>query len=89
MFSFSNIIRISLTLIVVIAAIILGVTLWDTYMIAPWTRDGRVRVYVVKIAPEVSGTVVQVPVKDNQYVRKGEPLFILDPARFRISINKR
>ncbi|CAI3943975.1 MULTISPECIES: efflux RND transporter periplasmic adaptor subunit [Commensalibacter] len=88
MFSLSNIIRISLTLIVVIIAIILGVTLWDTYMIAPWTRDGRVRVYVVKIAPEVAGTVVQVPVKDNQYVRKGEPLFIIDPARFRIAIQQ-
>lgn len=84
----SNIIRIILTLIIVAMAIILGVALWDTYMIAPWTRDGRVRVYVVKIAPEISGTIVQVPVRDNQFVRKGDPLFVIDPLRFKIAIQQ-
>lgn len=84
----SNIIRIILTLIIVAMAIILGIALWDTYMIAPWTRDGRVRVYVVKIAPEISGTIVQVPVRDNQFVRKGDPLFVIDPLRFKIAIQQ-
>ncbi len=84
----NNIIRIISTLVIVALAIILGITLWDTYMIAPWTRDGRVRVYVVKIAPEIAGTVVQVPVRDNQYVRKGDPLFVIDPLRFKIAIQQ-
>lgn len=84
----SNIIRIILTLVIVAVAIILGIALWDTYMIAPWTRDGRVRVYVVKIAPEIAGTVVQVPVRDNQYVRKGDPIFVIDPLRFKIAIQQ-
>lgn len=81
-------IRVSLTLIIVAMAIILGLTLWDTYMLAPWTRDGRVRVYVVDVAPEVPGTVVKVPVVDNMYVRKGDPLFALDPVRFRLAIRE-
>ncbi|MBO1324851.1 HlyD family secretion protein [Acetobacter sp. TBRC 12305] len=83
-----TLIRIVLTLAVVSLAIILGITLWNVYMIAPWTRDGRVRVYVVDVAPEVSGTVVQIPVVDNQFVHKGDPLFVLDPVRFRLAIRE-
>jgi multidrug resistance efflux pump len=78
--------RVVLTLVVVAVAVVLGASLWRTYMVAPWTRDGRVRAYVVDIAPEVSGTVVAVPVRDNQFVRKGDPLFVIDPSRFRLAI---
>lgn len=88
MFSVSKIIRVILTLVVVAVALILGMTLWNTYMVAPWTRDGRVRAYVVKIAPEVSGTVVQIPVLDNKFVHKGDPLFVIDPVRFRLAIDE-
>ena len=88
MFSVSKIIRVILTLVVVAVALILGMTLWNTYMVAPWTRDGRVRAYVVKIAPEVSGTVVQIPVLDNKFVHKGDPLFVIDPLRFRLAIDE-
>ena len=83
-----TLIRVILTLAVVSLAIVLGVTLWNVYMIAPWTRDGRVRVYVVDVAPEVSGTVVQLPVVDNQFVHRGDPLFVLDPVRFRLAIRE-
>ncbi|MDE7547478.1 HlyD family secretion protein [Acetobacter fabarum] len=83
-----TLIRVVLTLAVVSLAIVLGITLWNVYMIAPWTRDGRVRVYVVDVAPEVSGTVVQIPVVDNQFVHKGDPLFVLDPVRFRLAIRE-
>jgi len=55
-------------------------------MIAPWTRDGRVLAEVVDIAPEVLGTITSVPVRDNQFVHKGDVLFELDPVRFRIAI---
>ncbi|MBS0961021.1 MULTISPECIES: biotin/lipoyl-binding protein [Acetobacter] len=83
-----TLIRVILTLAVLAMAIVLGVTLWKVYMIAPWTRDGRVRVYVVDIAPEIPGTVVQVPVVDNQFVHKGDPLIVLDPVRFRLAIRE-
>ena len=55
-------------------------------MTAPWTRDGRVRAYVVDVAPEVSGTVTEVLVQDNQPVRRGQKLFVIDPQRFRLAI---
>jgi multidrug resistance efflux pump len=75
-----------LTLLMFAIACVLGVALWQTYMLAPWTRDGRVLADVVDVAPEVSGTVVDVPVHDNQSVHKGDVLFVIDPSRFRLAI---
>lgn len=79
-------VRTILTLAVVGIAAVLVFAVWHTYMIAPWTRDGRVQAEVVDIAPEIPGTVVSVPVHDNQYVHKGDVLFELDPVRFRLAI---
>lgn len=67
----------------VIAALSLGRMLWIRYMDSPWTRDGRVRADVVEIAPDVAGLVVQVAVRDNQHVSKGELLFAIDPEHYR------
>jgi RND family efflux transporter MFP subunit len=63
----------------------LTITLWRQYMLAPWTRDGRVRAEVVDVAPEIAGTVVAVAVSDNQFVRKGDLLFQIDPSRYRFA----
>jgi multidrug resistance efflux pump len=63
----------------VITAAALGVAgalswaMWQAYMGAPWTRDGTVRAYVVTMAPEAAGRIVELPVKDNQFVHKGDP----------------
>ena len=55
--------------------------MWHAYMGAPWTRDGTVRVYVVTMAPEVAGRIVELPVADNQFVHKGDSLIEIDPDR--------
>ena len=75
-----------MTLVLVGVTIGLAVVLWNTYMVAPWTRDGRVRVNVVDIAPEVGGTVVQRLVPDNSFVPKGDALFAIDPSRYRLAL---
>lgn len=85
---FRRLIRPILTLIVIAVAVGLGYVVWDLYVLDPWTRDGRVRVYVVTATPEVSGTVVSVPVVDNQFVHRGDPLFTIDPLRFRLRIDE-
>lgn len=72
--------------LVVLLAVVLLALLWDHYFYSPWTRDGRVRAEVVKIAPEVSGTVVQILVRDNQFVHKGDVLFVIDPIRFQLAL---
>nr|WP_243846250.1 HlyD family secretion protein [Rhizomicrobium palustre] len=59
---------------------------WRHYERTPWTRDGRVGVDVIRIAPEVSGTVRSVPVGDNQHVKRGDILYEIDPERLRLAV---
>lgn len=73
----------------VIAAAMLVNALWRAYVLAPRTRDGRVSAQVVRIAPEISGTVVEVAVTDDQYVKRGELLYRIDPGRFQLAIAER
>jgi RND family efflux transporter MFP subunit len=69
-------------------AVVVGLALWDFYLEAPWTRDGRVRADVVAVAPDVSGLVTEVLVKDNQNVRRGDVLFRIDPERFSLALRQ-
>jgi multidrug resistance efflux pump len=80
--------RFAITAVVVIVALVLCRALWDHYMYSPWTRDGRVRAEVVRIAPDVSGLVTRVPVLDNQEVKKGDVLFEIDPQRYHIALEQ-
>src|SRR5271165_525972 len=77
-----------ITLATIAVAAVLGRAMWDAYMSAPWTRDGTVRAYVVTIAPEVSGRIVQLPVADNQFVHKGDLLITIDPTAFAIAVDQ-
>jgi RND family efflux transporter MFP subunit len=77
--------RFALTGVVVLVALWAGTKLWDYYMNEPWTRDGHVRADVVPVAPDVSGFVTEVLVKDNQQVRRGDVLFRIDRARYEIA----
>jgi multidrug resistance efflux pump len=74
--------RVLLTLLIVAAGCAGGYELWNYYMLSPWTRDARVQADVVDIAPDVSGFVSELRVKDNQFVRKGDVLFVLDRERY-------
>ncbi len=80
------VLRLLLTLVIVGAASVAGIRLWDYYLQAPWTRDGRVRADVVTITPDVAGLVANVLVTDNQHVKRGDVLFRLDPARFQLAV---
>ena len=63
-----------------------GWYLWRTYEESPWTRDGRVRANVVMVAPDVAGALVDIRVRDNQEVRIGDVLFVVDPARYKLAV---
>ena len=80
--------RLLVTLAMVAAATVVGLALWDYYMNAPWTRDGRVRADVVGVAPDVSGLVTEVLVEDNQVVKSGDVLFKIDPERFTLALRQ-
>ena len=76
------------TALTVCAAVYAGWKLWVHYEIDPWTRDGRVKAYVVQVAPDVSGLVTAVPVHDNQDIKKGDVLFEIDHARFQLALDQ-
>jgi multidrug resistance efflux pump len=82
-----KIVSVFITLATVGIAIVLGRAMWDAYMVAPWTRDSMVRAYVVTMAPEVSGRIVEMPVLDNQFVHKGDVLMVIDPTDYRIALD--
>ena len=80
--------RLSITLATLALAVAATWWMWVHYELAPWTRDGRIRADIVTVAPDVSGFVVRVAVVDNQVVRKGDPLFQLDTARYAIALQQ-
>ncbi len=72
-------------LIVAGAAVAVIVTLlqWET---RPQTDDATVRANFVGIAPQVSGHIVELPVRDNQEVHEGDLLFVVDPRPYEIAV---
>lgn len=66
------------TLLVAAVALIAAWLLWNFYTQSPWTRDGKVRAEQVGITPQVSGSILQLNVTDNQRVKAGEVLFTID-----------
>ncbi len=81
-----RVVPILITLGTVVVAALLAWATWQVYMAAPWTRDGSVRAYVVTMAPEVAGRIVKLPVADNQFVHRGDVLFEIEPADYRIAL---
>ncbi|QBF24563.1 HlyD family secretion protein [Pseudomonas tructae] len=80
--------RVVLTLLVVTLATVLVWQMVMYYMFAPWTRDGHIRADVIQIAPDVSGLIQQVEVRDNQVVKRGDVLFTIDQDRFHLALRQ-
>ncbi len=78
--------RYALTLSAVALASFTAFIMWQHYAQTPWTRDGRVRADVVQIAPDVSGPVQDVAVKDNQWVERGDILYSIDPHWLKLAV---
>ncbi len=78
--------QILLTLIVVVVAALVLWRIVNYYMFSPWTRDGRVRADVIQVAPDVGGLITRVDVVDNQQVKQGQVLFVIDQARYSLAL---
>jgi multidrug resistance efflux pump len=77
-----------ITLAAVAVAGLLGWATWGVYMEGPWTRNATVRAYIVTMAPEVAGRIVELDVVDNKLVRRGDLLLVIDPTNFRIAVSQ-
>lgn len=80
--------RVVLTLLVVVFACVVVWRMTMYYMFAPWTRDGHIRADIVQIAPDVSGLIKQVEVRDNQPVTRDQVLFVIDQERFKLALRQ-
>jgi multidrug resistance efflux pump len=76
-----------ITLTTTVLAALGGWAIWESYMGAPWTRDGTVRTNVVTMAPEVAGRILTMTVADNQFVHRGDLLLVIDPTDYRNALN--
>ncbi len=82
-----RLIRLTITLCILVVAALVVVILWDYYTASPWTRNGQVRAQVANIAPRVSGQILEVRVKDNQFVHKDDVLYVIDPFDFKVALD--
>jgi multidrug resistance efflux pump len=73
--------------VILIAVLAVLLKYWD-YVANPWTRDGQIRAQVIQITSRVSGPIVSLPIKDNQFVKAGELLFEIDPRTFQASLDQ-
>lgn len=78
--------RSAATILIVLLAVLVALWLWRRYETDPWTRDGHIRADVVRVTPDVAGLVTQVSVRDNQRVRPGDILFVVDRPRFQLTL---
>src|SRR3546814_11461104 len=62
--------------------------MWNHYERSPWTRDGRVRADVVRVTPDIGGLVTSVAVHDNQAVKAGDLLFVIDRPRYALAVEQ-
>ena len=81
-----SLLRTIATLLILGTAVLAALLIWNYYVTAPWTRDGTVRVQVASVAPRISGQIVEIRVADNQFVRKGDILYVIDPFDFKVAL---
>jgi multidrug resistance efflux pump len=83
-----NVIPYLITAATVAVAVLFAWAMYGAYMGTPWTRDATVRADVITIAPEVEGRIIDLPLADNQFVRKGDSLLQVDPTNYTIAVRQ-
>ena len=77
---------------IILLALILLLLLYGYSVVAdritPYTSQATVDTFLVQVAPEVTGQVIEVGVSDNRAVKKGQLMFRVDPEPFEIALRK-
>lgn len=77
-----------LSAVAILSAVLLGFATWHVYYTRPRTDNAYVRADTVAIAPQVSGTLVELPIADNQPVKQGDLLFVVDPRLYESALRE-
>jgi multidrug resistance efflux pump len=78
----------TLSAAIMVAAIVAALYVTRIYYVYPRTDDAYVRANMIAVAPHVSGPIVQLPIVDNQYVKQGALLFVVDPRPYRAALDQ-
>jgi multidrug resistance efflux pump len=76
------------TLIVLAAIVVLFLYSIIADRMTPYTSQATVQAFIVRMAPEVAGRVLEVAVEDNQRVKAGDMLFRIDPQPYEIALKQ-
>jgi len=71
---------------IVAAAVLLALGVAWRAAYHPRTDDAEIFANLIGIAPQVEGPIVELPVHDNQFVRKGDLLFVIDPRPYQYAL---
>jgi membrane fusion protein (multidrug efflux system) len=74
--------------VITLAVAIGGYAYWKHQQRYPSTDDAYIQAHLINIAPQISGKVQYVFVKNQQIIQKGQTLFTIDPAPFQIALNQ-
>ena len=77
-----------IVVLVILAVLLGGGWYWRFHQLYAETEDAYVGAHVVQVSSQVTGQAIAVPVANNQYVRKGTLLFEIDPAPYRIAVER-
>lgn len=83
-----NLIRTLFTTVLIAVILAVIYALWLRYQVEPLTRDGKVRADVVPVAADVSGLVTDILVRDNQIVKKGQVMLVIDRPRYKLALEQ-
>lgn len=67
--------------IIIASVVVTAIAVW-AYDYRPQTDDATIRANFIGIAPHASGHIVELHVKDNQFVKEGDLLFVIDPRPY-------
>jgi membrane fusion protein (multidrug efflux system) len=75
-------------IIVIIAILTAGIFYWLYERSHEWTDDAFIDGYTTRVAPQVSGRVITLFVRDNQAVKAGDPLIDIDPSDYQARLDQ-
>jgi membrane fusion protein, multidrug efflux system len=80
-------VRFVLLALIVVAAIV-AIPVYAYFSVRESTDDAQVDGHIVPISPRINGTIISVLVNDNQPVKAGQELVLLDPADYKVALQQ-
>jgi membrane fusion protein (multidrug efflux system) len=78
--------RRGIIIIVVVLLVVVGAGLWWRSTFSEDTDDAQVNGHLIQISSRISGQVLKVDVEENQVVKAGDEIALLDPRDYQVAV---